>query len=108
MLTMQAGELSRNKHFDAYQDPLVRQARRRQTRLESLARTLADPDTREVSVRRDAANPNLWRLRCLSDRYGVAWSASLLDFEIEMLAEHPMTQGRLDAHLPDKTATLFQ
>ncbi len=104
---MQAGELSRNKNYDAYGDPAVRQAKRRQLRLESLAKTLADPNICEISLVPDKTEPKLWRLKCRSEAYELTWTATLREFEIDLLIEHPLARRRLEPHVPDRRAALF-
>lgn len=87
MEQVKSGELSRNKHFDRFRDPLVREARRRQKRLEKLASLLSE--ARDVTLDRGNRGSGTWLLGCTFPDQHIKWSASLDDFELEMLQNHP-------------------
>lgn len=80
--------MSRNKQFEAFQDPLVRDARDRLSRLRKLARLLSDDDGWTFSMSRERDRNGLWTLTCRHPSMDAHWIAKLRDFELEILRHH--------------------
>jgi len=97
---IQAGQLSRNQHFEAYGDPVVRDARDRHARLGKLAEILAEPEGGgwEFSLkhRGETHGETRWELFCRSRKLNLSWSAKLHYFELELLREDPRVREHLD------------
>ena len=93
------GYLSRNKDFEAFRDPEVREAKRRQARLASLIKLLATPemDELEVALEEAGGRSDTWKLECRWPKWNLWWSAWLKDFEIDFLLSHPRVRERLGA-----------
>lgn len=85
---VQAGKLSRNKHFDAYRDPDVREARRGAARLQTVAELLRRhrEDPNEVRVARLAAKRGL-HLEIHVRTVDVVWNTYLREHEHDLLRE---------------------
>jgi len=84
------GGLSRNKHFDAYSDPLVREARSVLTRVRTLADLLSNQEkgTWVVSLSPNCDRDGFWTLTCHSKRIDAHWIARLRHFELDMLKHY--------------------
>ena len=89
MEQINSGQLSRNKNFEAFKDPVVRDARDRQTRIEAIKALVTEGAPREVRLDRDPKQNGIWRLVCYFPRWDLSWSAWLRDFELDLLADHP-------------------
>lgn len=84
---MELGLLSRNRHFDAYRDPLVQSASRdykRLSQLLSLFERVEDQDL-DVSLRPYGRHRDLWQLVCRGKRLHYVWTAFLKQHELELL-----------------------
>jgi len=79
------GQLSRNKDFEAFKDPTVRDARDRQFRLQTLKRILGQ--AQRVTLQLDRVDH--WKLTCRFPEWDFIWSAFLRDFEVKLLREDP-------------------
>jgi hypothetical protein len=88
---IETGLLSRNKHFDLFKDPLVREARRRVARLRKLHgilnRTAAEGW--QFRLAKERGENDQWMLTCRSDKLNIRWSARLRAFELDRLRDHP-------------------
>jgi len=93
---IQSGQLSRNKHFEAYRDPMVREARRRSARLGKLRRVLVEAESGEWEFMLQNSGEDAWLLHCRSDKLNLSWTAKLQFFELEMLREEPRVRHLLD------------
>lgn len=95
-----AGRLSRNKHFEAYKRPEVREAKRRLRRVHALALIFdrAREESWRISLRREKFKEDRWKLSCHSSQWRFRWSAYLKDFEVELLWDFPQARPYL-AHL---------
>jgi hypothetical protein len=87
MEQIKSGELRRNKNYDAFRDPIVREARRRQKRLSALESLLSEKGSVTLDRNRHGSSP--WLLGYTCPRRGFTWSANLDDFEVDMLRAHP-------------------
>ena len=96
MNTIQAGKLSRNRHFDAHLDPEVREAKMRQTRLKALAELLlSGSDHVQVSLERAQCGSS-WCMELKASKWHLFWQARLLDVEMAWLKTYPPTSGYMD------------
>lgn len=90
------GRLSRNRHFDAFSDPDVSDARQRSWRLQRLWSML---DQAVIQGWEFELAPNMrdggWTLVCHSKALCARWTAHLQDFEVARLGEHPESQRLL-------------
>lgn len=77
------GQLSRNKNFEAFKDPVVRNAREKSNRLTILKQILGEAET--VSLEREGERR--WKLSCRFPKWDFSWSAWLLDVEVSLLRE---------------------
>ena len=82
MEQIQSGKLSRNRDYDAFADPLVRQARDRHKRILALTELLHEGRPVQVRLTRDRDHN---RLSCRFPQLDLAWVAYLLDFELDLL-----------------------
>ncbi|MDJ0840232.1 MAG: hypothetical protein QNK37_27225 [Acidobacteriota bacterium] len=82
--------LSRNKNFDTFKDPLVRDARDRLNRLHRLAAMLSGDESIDWDAKLSGARDRqgLWTLTCRSRRSDARWVARLHDFELEILRHY--------------------
>jgi len=82
--------LSRNKSFEAFEDPTVRDARDRLARIKKLAVLLSEDEDQawSFSLSRERDRHGLWTLECRSNRMDARWVAKLRDFELEILRHH--------------------
>lgn len=87
--TLQAGKLSRNKHFDAHRDPEVQEARVRQLRLNALAELLVQDEDGMVIEIEPCADGSSWILKLSAQKWRLRWQAKLLDVEVDWLKNHP-------------------
>lgn len=82
--------MSRNKNFDAYKDPLVREARERLNRVQHLAdimsRKLEDGWDFVLSENRD--RHGLWTLTGRNPKLDALWTAKLQDYELDILKHY--------------------
>ena len=99
-----AGQFSRNKHFEAYKESEVREARARQLRLRSLIDRLGEFHTTEhkLTVQR---KENHWLLSLSSSKLRFSWSASLQPYELEFLREDGVIRDLLDTHTVEEALT---
>lgn len=83
------GELTRNKHFELFQQPDVRAANVRLLRLQALLRLLRDhqPSELEVAFSAPQDRADTWLLTCNSRKWNLRWSAHLNRHELNFLAE---------------------
>ena len=90
MKEMDFGGMSRNKHFDAFKDPLVRDARDRLNRLHKLAAMLSRDENADwlISLSKERDRHGLWTLRAQGRRINAGWTAKLRDFELEILRHY--------------------
>jgi len=86
---MNAGRLSRNKHFDAYQRPEVANARGRRLRMERLLQMLDRAHEEHWCFSLKNGEAGTWLLECFSEKLNGTWSAHLFQFELDMLHNHP-------------------
>lgn len=87
-----AGQLSRNKNFVAFREPLVRQARDRQQRIHTLKQILNEAE--KIDIRPD--REGYWKLDCRFSKWDFNWSAWLRDFEVKLLRKDPEIEKMLD------------
>lgn len=97
-----AGDLSKNKNFEAYADPLVREAKQRQLRLQAIRDILQQAERGSWQLHVNCDDSGQWLLRCRSARWNLDWSASLREFEIELLREWPAARRVLDAQVSEE------
>lgn len=104
MQEIDAGRLSRNRHFDAYKQPEVREAKRRQQRVRALAGIFAraEQESWRISLQPERSKQGLWKLSCHSTRWCFRWSAYLKDFEMKLLWELPRVRPYLARLLPEE------
>ena len=88
------GEFSRNKHFDAYRDPLVGDARARLSRVHALADLLGSDSAAawDIKLSPERDRHGLWTLTCRNRRLEGRWVAKLRDFELEMLRHYSRSE----------------
>ncbi|CAM2065966.1 hypothetical protein SCOR_11340 [Sulfidibacter corallicola] len=100
---IQRGELSRNRHFEAYKDPTVRQAKRAHLRLQAIYR-LVDQyggDRLDVEVRQEG---ELHHLTFHAPQWNFTWAAFLRPFEYAVLRDHVAFRELLDHSLVPEPA----
>ena len=90
------GDLSRNKDFDAFRDPAVREARHRYQRLCALEALLLEADAGSLSLARAGEDGHLWQLSCKLPQWEFSWCAYLKDFELDMLRQNPEMRALLE------------
>jgi len=101
MNTIQAGKLSRNRHFDAHLDPEVREAKMRQSRLKALAELLLSGGEHvQVNLERTQCGSS-WLMELKANKWRLFWQAKLLDVEMAWLKKYPPTS----AYMNDLLAT---
>ena len=88
---MDTGELSRNRCFEAFHDPVVREARKRHERLKRLAGIVRQAGTGawNVVLKKIRSKPATWRVTCQSVKWKLRWAAHLCELEIDLLCEDP-------------------
>ena len=98
-----SGALSRNKHFEAFKNPLVKEAKQRQVRIDFLATIVSDPDRWHWALKPEPGNNDDWRLICRSKDLAARWTAKLRGFELELLFQHPQSGPHLKGYLAAHT-----
>lgn len=95
MNILRSGELSRNKNFDAHQQPDVKHAKMRQLRLDAIAELLShDHQLLEIDLE-PLTDHSVWMMNLKAEKWRLRWQAKLLDFEVAWLQEHPATAARM-------------
>lgn len=98
---IQTGRLSRNRHFDAFQDKDVRFARQLVFRAQSLARFLErhPSDDLFVEIKPDRERRDTYLLNCVSRRWRFSWAAYLDRAELDILADQDPLRAFFRNHL---------
>ena len=94
------GGLSRNKNYELFRDPLVKEAKRRQVRLHALRRLLCNPNPPELALEKEDRQPPIWTLMIKMSRLDFSWKVRLLSFEMELLLEEPRVRRAFKGFLP--------
>ncbi len=96
--SIHSGELSRNKDYDAFLDPMVMDARRRHARIRALTGLLTEATFSELSLEKNLEHEGNWRLHCRFPDWDFSWSAYLKDFEIHLLYANARVREVLEKH----------
>ncbi|MBO1321209.1 hypothetical protein [Acanthopleuribacter pedis] len=89
---IQQGKLSRNRHFEAFKDPLVQEARTIHRRLQSLTQLLEQHPARELEVAA-VRERNQVRVDVKVTRLHLSWTARFSPTEYGLLLERHAVQS---------------